>query len=632
MRTTPCLLLVFLLLLAVPLCARETITAYDSRITVDRDGILTVTETISVNAEGDRIKRGIYRDFPTDYTNRAGMRVRVGFNLLAVRRDGQDEPHHTEQQGNGIRLYLGDKDVLLKPGPYTYSITYQTDRQIGFFSEYDELYWNVTGNDWEFPIEQASAAIVLPEGSPVIRYSTYTGRQGSTASDAELTHLAGNEIGFRTTAPLAAREGFTVAVAWPKGIIQEPDTLDKASVLLQDNLTVLIGSAGLFILFFYYIIVWTRVGKDPEKGTIIPRFEPPENFTPAAARYVMRMGYDDKAFAAAVVSMAVKKYLTIRADEETFTLTKTRTADAQALSPGERKAARKLFAGSDELKLTRSSHQKIRESLLTLQKSLRTDFEKLHFKRNRQYMVPGLIITVLVVVSIILTAPGAETAGFMAIWLSLWSIGCAMLVYAVYNAWKIVLSGQAKIHDKGGALFLTFFSLPFLVGWFLGLYVLSTAISYLSIAVLLVIISVNVVFYHLLRAPTIHGRGILDQLEGLKLYLSVAEKDRLNLLNPPDKTPALFEKLLPWALALNVEQQWSEQFSTLLAKAMEEGNYTPAWYHSNRPFSSASLARNLGSSLSSTLSSSSTAPGSRSGSGGGGSSGGGGGGGGGGGW
>ncbi|MDH3327905.1 MAG: DUF2207 domain-containing protein [Desulfobulbaceae bacterium] len=625
-------LFVFLFVPAASLCAREQITNFDSWINVDRSGVLTVIETISVVAEGDQIKRGIYRDFPTDYRNRAGMRVSVDFKVIDVKRDGHNEPYHTEQMGNGIRLYIGDKDVFLNPGPYTYSITYQTERQIGFFADYDELYWNVTGNDWAFPIELASVTLVLPEGASILQYSAYTGKQGSTASNAELIDLAANEIRFRTTTPLASREGLTIAAAWPKGIIPEPDTMDKASSLLQDNLTVLVGSAGLFILFFYYIIVWFRVGKDPEPGTIIPRFKPPENFTPAAARYVMRMGFDDKTFAAALVDMAVKKYLIIHDKQDTFTLTKAKTADPDALSSGENKVALKLFAESFKLKLKRSNHRRIAESITALEKSLQIDFEALHFKRNRIYMIPGMLITLLLVISVVVTAHEKELAGFMALWLSVWSGACSFLLFGVYKAWEKVLSGRSSITEKGGALFMTFFSLPFFGGWFLGLFVLSTTTSIISIVVLIIIIAVNIIFYNLLRAPTIHGREIMDQLEGLKLYMSVAEKDRLNLINPPDKTPALFEKLLPWALALDVEQQWSEQFSALLAQAAKDGSYTPVWYNNQQPFSSDSLAASLGSSLSSTISSSSTAPGSSSGSGGGGSSGGGGGGGGGGGW
>jgi uncharacterized membrane protein len=176
---------------------------------------------------------------------------------------------------------------------------------------------------------------------------------------------------------------------------------------------------------------------------------------------------------------------------------------------------------------------------------------------------------------------------------------------------------------------------PFLGGEILGLWFLSQLSAPLMVAVLSGIVAINVVFYYLLKAPTLLGRRILDQIEGFKMFLSVAEKDRLNLLNPPDRTPELFERYLPYALALGVEQAWAQQFADVLARAAVDGTtYSPAWY-SGSGWSTArvgAFSSSLGSSLSSSISSSSTAPGSSSGFGGGGGSGGGGGGGGGGGW
>jgi uncharacterized membrane protein len=150
---------------------------------------------------------------------------------------------------------------------------------------------------------------------------------------------------------------------------------------------------------------------------------------------------------------------------------------------------------------------------------------------------------------------------------------------------------------------------------------------------------VDVTFYDLLKAPTRLGRKVMDRLEGFELYLSVAEKDRMNFHNPPERTPALFERFLPYALALGVEQAWSEQFADVLAAAGQAPGgagtgYRPRWY-SGSGFSErgvSGFASSLGGSFSGAIASSSTAPGSSSGSGGGGSSGGGGGGGGGSGW
>ena len=164
--------------------AAERILDYRSSIVVATDGRLTVTETIAVVSAGDQIKRGIYRDFPTDYSRMLTigdvslpiLRSQVPFDVVEVQRDGHPEPYHTELQDNGVRMYIGDADITLPPGRYTYGLTYIT-AQLGFFADHDELYWNVTGNGWRFPIDRAAAIVVLPAAIPRdrVRLEGYTG-------------------------------------------------------------------------------------------------------------------------------------------------------------------------------------------------------------------------------------------------------------------------------------------------------------------------------------------------------------------------------------------------------------------------------------------------------------------------
>jgi uncharacterized membrane protein YgcG len=609
----------------------ERITSFDSWIEVAPSGLIHVIETISVVSRGDKIKRGIYRDFPTAYTSRSGVRFKVDFTILDVQRDGQAEPYHTAKQKNGIRMYIGKSDVFLKPGPYTYTITYQTNRQIGFFDDYDELYWNVTGNGWDFPIDVASASLNLPGEAIIRQHSVYTGIQGSTASNAEAKIVSGSEMRFHTTQSLGPGEGLTFAAGWQKGVIKQPEFRDKAAYFFSDNRLLVLSGLGLIVLLCYYVIVWVMVGRDPEPEAIIPRFEPPEGYTPAAARFIMRMGFDNKSFASALVNLAVKKYLVIENDQGTFTLKRSDQASKNTLSPGEGKVADKLFTHSGTLKLKQGNHQKIRAAISALKKSLQSDFETLHFKRNSKFMLPGILITIPIIVLIFTSSQDKAIALFMSVWLSGWTAGCSALLLKVYNAWKIARSEVSSLGDKGAAIFLTIFSIPFVGGWITGFTILVSEVSFIAVIALGAVLIVNFLFYRLLKAPTIMGRRVMDKFEGLKMYLSVAEKDRLNFLNPPEKTPELFEKLLPWALALDVEQEWGEQFSDILAQASQERKYSPSWY-SGHHLTPISLASSLGSSLSASISSSATAPGSSSGSGGGGSSGGGGGGGGGGGW
>jgi len=609
----------------------ERILNFKSLIAVNPDASMTVTEAITVQATGQEIKRGIIRDFPTTYRDRLGNTVTVGFKVEAVLRDGRPEPYHTQSAANGVKIFIGQKEVFLKAGVYTYTIRYRVDRELGFFKDFDELYWNVTGNGWTFAIDRAEAYIELPAGAKILNSAAYTGFQGDRGHD--FTVQAGaRDIVFKTTRRLAPKEGLTVAVSWPKGVVHEPSGQERLGFFLRDNVAVAIGLIWLAVLFSFYLWAWFRVGRDPATGTIIPLFSPPSGFSPAGARFVSRMGYDDKAFAAAVVDMAVKGAVLIQEDGGDYTLV-PRDATKGALSRDEQFVTAQLFPRGGSVKLENENHTIIKGAIDALKKNLKMELEKIYFVTNSGYLGPGIAITLLGVAFVVLTAPVKPVAAFGSVWLTIWTVACYFLSVTVYKKWQAVRGGA--LMKLLGALGTTLFALPFFVGEIAGAVLLTSAVSIPAAATLAAMAFLNAMFYHLLKAPTLSGRKIMDQIEGFKLYLSVAEKDRFNLLNPPEKTPALFEKYLPYALALDVENAWSEQFSEVLAQAGTETQpYSPTWYSGSSwdNFHTSRFTDSLGSSFAGAISSSSSPPGSSSGSGGGGSSGGGGGGGGGSGW
>jgi hypothetical protein len=257
-------------LAAGPSRAAESILSFRSEMTIRTDGWIDVHEVISVMAEGAQIRRGIYRDFPTDYQGSRGQRVRVDFEILAIRRDGRIEPYHSERLDNGVRIYIGDKNVLIPRGQHTYGIEYRTSRQIGFLPQFDELYWNVTGNGWVFPIARAEAVIHLPDGATVVQQAAYTGRMGEQGRAFEVVPSGPGEIVFRTTRPLLPGEGLTVAVAWPKGFVAEPDTAQRLAWIISDYAGLLVPAAAALLALFYYGAAWWQVGRDPPRGVIIP--------------------------------------------------------------------------------------------------------------------------------------------------------------------------------------------------------------------------------------------------------------------------------------------------------------------------------------------------------------------------
>ena len=576
MRTSWAALLSLLFLLPAPADgAQEKILSFDSQVTVDADGSMTVREDIRVRAAGRKIRRGIYRDFPTVHSAGWLTRTSVGFEVQQVLRDGRPEAHHIVKMGFGRRVYIGSKRVHLRPGEYRYTLVYRTDRQLGFFRDHDELYWNVTGNFWEFPIDRATCTVTLPRDVPrdKLKLNGYTGRIGGKGRFYAADVLADGRVRFETTRRLGHREGLTVVVTWPKGYVSAPSAGAKFLRFIADNVALTFGIAGLAIVFAYFLVAWNRVGRDPEKGIVIPLFEPPEEMSPAGAGYVREMGWDRRCFSAAVINAAVKGYLTIDDDEGEFSLTRDDEEARTKLASEEAAVAVHLLGSRKSIELDNANHATFQETIASMKGSLSKRYEDQLFHLNRAQLAAGVVFSVLTV----LLGAGAEY----------------LIGPGIFN-WVPV------------------------------------------IAIVPAFIILNAVFHHLLKAPTTEGRKIMDQIEGFRMYLSTAEQDALSTAHPPEKTPQLFERYLPYALALDVENEWAEKFTDVLAAATAESGkeYGPHWYHGTswQTFGSKGFASSLGGSFSSALASASVAPGSSSGSGGGGSSGGGGGGGGGGGW
>jgi hypothetical protein len=171
-------LLLSLCLLPALAVADEVIEDFAVTLQVHTDGSLLVTERITVQAEGEQIKRGIYRDLPVSYELALGMRKSGPISLLGVTRDGQPENVTTERNGAWVRYYLGSASYLLQPGRYQYELRYRVERQLLHHTGRDELYWNVTGNEWVFPILQASVEVKLPPGARIGQLAAYTGAYG----------------------------------------------------------------------------------------------------------------------------------------------------------------------------------------------------------------------------------------------------------------------------------------------------------------------------------------------------------------------------------------------------------------------------------------------------------------------
>jgi len=390
-----CLLAACLFSITVP--ADERILEYRSDIHLGVDGQLTVTELITVRAEGQSIRRGIYRDFPTRYKDQLGNHVVVEFIPLSVNRNGQPELWHSREISNGVRVYAGSENHMLETGIHQYELQYITNRQLGFFDGYDELYFNAIGHDWAFPIDKAVVTVTLPfqPDAGQLTFTAFTGRQGLKENDTVADVTRGNTIRFEMTRPLEAREGMTFAVSWPKGLIQEPGYGLKTRWFLQDNGAAIALLLGWLCAAGWYLRAWFRVGRDPEKGVIIPRFEPPENLSPAACRYVSDMSYDRNAFTAAIISLAIKKQLLIEQDDKDFTLKRTPDNQAAILTRGEQTVLDNLLpAGHSSISMKNENHAEFREAAKGLKKALKKEYLGHLFRLNGIYLVPPILISI----------------------------------------------------------------------------------------------------------------------------------------------------------------------------------------------------------------------------------------------
>ena len=490
-RLTPLFAMLLLCLTGAFAQSGERILDYHSDITVRPDREVEVRETIKAQSAGDRIQHGIYREFPTRYRDIWGNRSNVEFTILDVQRDGRPEPYSTENVGNGVRVKIGDPNSTLPPGIYTYSISYRVSNELGFFKDHDELYWNVTGNGWEFPTDNASATVTLPAGIPreKIDVTGYTGPKRSKAKNLTASVDANSVAHFATTTPLNEYEGLTIVASFPKGIIPPPPGGTFADFASGRGGLTLVALVLLLLVLAYYVTAWSMVGKDLPRGTIIPRYEPPHGMSPATMRYLRRMGYDNKVLAATLIDMAARGYLTLHKYSNNYEIIRT-DADSQntnpqavppspepndsqpdgnwgqsavqtetpatpktsavKLSSEEQALADDLLGSGNAFFFSQANYSQVQTAISNLRQKLRDRFENYYFVTNKGFMATGIILSLLaaaLMVSLVyrgvasaVDASGGSAVG-MLIFTSIFSgVGWLLFLAMAVPRWRIAFA------------------------------------------------------------------------------------------------------------------------------------------------------------------------------------------------
>ena len=609
----------FIFFSAISAAAQESITSFLVDIDAKQNGDLMITETISVNVKGRQVRRGILRELPR-YQLYQGKEIPIRYKVRSVDRNDDKEPFVIERVDNFYVLKIGDADVFLKHRLHKYEISYLIKDELRRFDTHDEIYWNVTGNDWRLPIDYAVARVTVPEGANLQEVDFYTGSQGSQGKDAVYTNK-GDFYEIATSREFKVKEGLTISLSFDKGVFGDVQPSTKRYILRLRFGAILLLSLSFLGIAGYYYRSWNKVGRDPVKGPVFAQYEPPEGYSAAATSYIYFRGIKGhKALIATLMGLSTKNWISIETDKKQTILTPldrelldkddtpspfalTREAFTALLSGDKKRikdaglelmidddldepiAPSESFAklNPEEAQLFARLFPKVRKVPLVLNKKTNSDFH------TAQATFQGRLQRLF----------GEAYYSF--------NIGYIMLgIFASIVAVVISLSQASNLTPK----------------WLFAL-----------IAALIIF---NLIFIYLMPAPTKKGQKIRTEIEGFRLYLKTAEEQKFDSVKvgsdqPPPMSVNRYEQLLPYAIALGVEDPWSRYFENIMP--VEAKEYASHWNGSGRNFGSISdMTENMISNISSGVSASAPQSSSSSAGGGGGFSGGGGGGGGGGGW
>lgn len=499
----------------------EYIKQFHSDITINHDASLNITETIVYHTDIAG-KHGIVRAIPVAYQGPYGTNYHVSLTFDSVLRDNDATAYHTRYNNEYITLYIGSEDTTLRPGTYTYTITYTTYRQLGFFPEHDELYWNITGTQWTMPIHTASATIHVPNNVPSsdIRADAYTGEYLGVDNRQSTTSIntATNIVRVTTPYTLSPGEGVTVSVAWPKGYITRPPWWHELYYTIRDNWILTVWILHMLALCVYYAYARYVIRRRENRHPIIPQFHPPQHVSPGALDYILRMHYAPRQMGAELVAMAVNKVIqiehTMRGFKHEYILHKD-SASPEHTTHNTLYTA--LFTNKHEHVSVLYDMSHIHHATQQLQTHYHETYHT-YFQNNYETSIfyPLIVgIPTLLILSSIPLQPhhvwhAAATEDYIPF------IGLCMLIIMVYGAW-------------------------------------------------------------LLQTYTDEGLQLRNHILGFKMFLATTESERLAVTStPPTKTPQLYETYLPYAIALGVEDAWTQQFASIFRQRDDMEH--PRWY------------------------------------------------------
>ncbi|MGF6192613.1 DUF2207 domain-containing protein [Serratia sp. 2723] len=642
--------------------AYEHILSFDTHAHFNPDGSMEMRENLKVLALGQEIRRGIFRTLPLTWNRQDGKIFSVDYQVKEVLRDGIAEPYSLDKTSKTLTVRIGSAKHTLQPAIYNYQIRYQVSNHFSRFPKWDELYWNVTGNDWAYPITKASFQLELPDASNSVdregrdtrlrSIDVYTGVRGAKEHHARILPNGG----VQTTQPLRQGEGLTVVYTWPRDILADAAAPQASSPLVHLLLPSLATSTiwlPVLLLVIYCLWWWrknvTAIGL--QMPTVVPLYEMPANMSPGYLRFITQRKYDDVAFSSDLLGLVAKRgaAITPKASKSKGSwFARFQSADELWLSyRADDKNKRLTISDKQVLGLLFSNNRKNINLGLAHQRPMQNARKRLEKRsedqRKRLFSKWGKPVRRAVYITLIIPLICGVFFNFSAAMVTI-----PALIFLLFGI--SLLSLPLRFLFSPRKTWNTFGFIPLVIALLFGPLITFGGGSFLFdilpltqfpagyIGALLVAILLCIAFGWMIPRYTQRGLNDLATAFGLKLYLGTAERNRYQALYPPDQLVAHFESLLPAALALGVGKTWANTFAEYLNKsgAMSDVFIDADWKRVNR-FSHSCIASSMATSssslgLGSSGSSSSGSSYSGSGSSGGGSSGGGSGGGGGGGW
>ncbi|HOY56447.1 MAG TPA: DUF2207 domain-containing protein [bacterium] len=505
------------LFLSLPFMAyAEEVNVFSSAITIQSNSSIVVTENIGYDF-GILERHGIYRDIPYQYQARGGN-YSLDINILSVQDESGAKVNHTESRSGGkLRIKIGDADKMLI-GQKNYFIKYEVAGALNYFDDHDELYWNVTGNDWVVNIKKAAASVSLPNLSinqDNLKTACYAGELGS--SDQSLCKVTmdqtNKKINFTYTGgTLAPGQGLTLVLSFPKGLVHQPSLGEIILKRITDNLIVFLPLLVLIFLLWY----WNKYGRDARgRGTVVPEFGPPEGVLPAEAGVVYDEKMDDKDTAATVIDLARRGYLKLKQSEQKKVLGFNVSGDWSIIKLKPLDEELEVFEHNLLSAFFEGVEAKKEVVLAQLKRDSHLMMKMKEFKKN--------IYNSVTLKGWFASNPDKIRGKFSGI-----GIGILVVIYIFADVFDMV-----KIGGTFGMLAVGLSAVLFLI------------------------------FARLMPKKTPEGALLKEKLEGFKMFLAVTEKDRVAFNFSPAKNPEKFAEYLPWAIIFGVEKEWATVFADI---------------------------------------------------------------------